>query len=152
MLVIVVQSCKKDDVSSVDEDATFFQEYKNSSLTIFRESDTLVGVAPSPHGSFRLYFNATAQAALGSDGNLPVGETFPEGSMIVKEIFSNGKPSLLALMKKDANNTLSASGWLWSEYGLDGSVVYSLGKKGAGCTGCHSGGTHRDLVKTFDLH
>lgn len=151
-VILIFQSCKKDDITNVDEDQVFFEEYQKATLTAFRDSGLLSGVSPSPHGSFKLYFNGTAQAALGTDGNLPMGETFPEGSMIVKEIYSNGSPSLIALMKKEAGNAQVASGWVWGEYGPSGNTVYSAGKKGIGCTGCHGGGTNRDLVRTFDLH
>jgi len=55
-------------------------------------------------------------------------------------------------MVKDRANALAGNGWLWAEYGLSGSVAYSLASRGGACTSCHlrENGPENDLVRTFE--
>ena len=106
----------------------------------------------SPHGPFRVRFNAIAQEALDSTGKLPAGGSFPEGAMIVKDVYEGADLVLYAIMKKDPSSPLAGNGWLWAELGTDGAVDFSAGKMGDGCISCHSSGLQRDLVRVFDLH
>ena len=151
-IFITLQSCKKDKDESVDGDSALYNEITAGGYTYFQNSALLSAAGASPHGSFKLRFNATAQAALDSTGELPVGGTFPTGSIIVKEVHSGGSINLYAVMKKDPSNANAGSGWLWGEYKTDGSTAFSISKKGDGCISCHSGATNRDLTQSFDLH
>lgn len=145
-------SCKKDEETDVDGDNALYSEISMSGYTYYQNGDLLTGVSPSPHGSFRLRFNATALAALDSTGELPAGSSFPNGSVIVKEVGTASAVSLYAVMKKDPSNSNAGSGWLWAEYEPGGSVAYSVARNGEGCISCHSGTPNRDLTRTFDLH
>lgn len=166
-LVIAFSACKSDDdnatpnsgggTANATTDATIVTELKNSNFTYYQNDATtmLMAKGNSPHGSFRLKFNDVAQAALDPmTGKLPQGAIFADGSLIVKETFNgSGAPGLVAVMKKEPDNPNAAGGWVWNEVGPDGtSIVYSVNLKGAGCLGCHSGNTNRDLVTSFDLH
>lgn len=138
-------------------DASIAEELKNSTFTYYQNdaNTTLMANGNSPHGNFKLKFNDIAQSALDPmTGKLPQGKTFADGSLIVKETFrGNGSASIIAVMKKESTNPNAAGGWVWNELGSDGSsVVYSVNLKGAGCIGCYSGNTNRDLVTSFDLH
>ena len=150
-MIVIIQSCKKDKTDT-DADSALYSEVSAGGYTFYQNGTLLSGAAPSPHGSFKLRFNATAQAALDSTGELPAGNNFPNGSIIVKEIFSGSNINLIAVMKKDPSNGNAGSGWVWAEYNTDGSSAFSTGKKGDGCISCHSGNPNRDLVRTFDLH
>ena len=99
----------------------------------------------------RVSMNDVAFGALGS-GRLPQGSTFPDGSLIVKEIRQAGVTSLFAVMYRDRQNPVSGQGWLWAEYAPDGSVVASIQGRGSGCVGCHAReqGARNDLVRTFE--
>lgn len=149
--IVIIQSCKKDK-SDPDADSALYSETTTAGYTYYQSGNLLSGVSPSPHGSFKLRFNATALAALDSTGELPAGSSFPTGSIIVKEIFSASNINLLAVMKKDPSNSNAGSGWVWAEFNPDGSTAFSTGKKGDGCISCHSGTPNRDLTRTFDLH
>ncbi len=151
--IISFHSCKKDDKGS-PEDETLYGEVTSASKNYYQNANTLAAAGNSPHGSFKLWFNATAKAALDTTGELPSGSSFPSGSLIVKEVQSGGATSLYAVMKKDPASANAGSGWLWAEYNTDGSVVISVTKKGSdgSCVSCHSGNTNRDLTNTFDLH
>jgi hypothetical protein len=151
--IVAIQSCSKDkDDNALDADNALYCESTLSGYTYYKNGNLLAGVSPSPHGSFKLRFNAIAAAALDTTGELPTGSSFPTGSIIVKEIFSGGSISLLAVMKKDPSNENAGSGWIWAEYNPDGSSAFSASKKGDGCISCHNGTPNRDLTMTFDLH
>lgn len=148
---IFVNGCKKDKAEE-DANQTLIDEVNLAGYSYYQNGALLSGVSPSPHGSFKLRFNNIAMAALDSTGELPMGNTFPTGAVIVKEIFSGTTIDQFAVMKKDASNANAGSGWVWAEFKPDGTVTYSAANKGSGCISCHSGIPNRDLIRTFDLH
>ena len=95
----------------------------------------------------RVRISITAMQSL-QNGRLPPGGRFRSGSVIVKEIPSQG---LYAVMRR-AEGTTSGSGWQWAEFRTDGTVVYSISNRGGACIGCHSRqqGPQNDLVRTFE--
>lgn len=101
----------------------------------------------------RVSMNATAFGGL-QNGMLPVGGAFPDGSIIVKEIRTNGQTTLYAVLYKDRGNAMAetGSGWLWAEYFPDGRVAFSVTTRGSGCISCHSReqGPQHDFVRTFE--
>jgi hypothetical protein len=149
-MMIVVNACRKDKLNVTDK--PLYEEISQSGFTYFQNGSLLSGVSPSPHGAFKLKFNAIASAALDSTDRLPKGNKFPTGAVLVKEVYENGVLRLYVVMKKDPSNQNQGTEWLWAEYNTDGSVDYSINKKGQDCIGCHSGGMNRDLTRTFDLH
>lgn len=152
LAVCLHSACKKDKSSS--EDKELFDEMVNNSYTYYQNSQAILNAAGiSPHGNFKLKFNATAQAALDSTGKLPAGSSFPSGSLIFKEVYGSGTAlSLYAIMKKAPGNSNAGSNWLWAEYKPDGETIVSVKEKGSGCISCHSGNVNRDLTNSFDLH
>src|SRR5262249_46022142 len=100
----------------------------------------------------RVSINAAAAAAL-QNGRLPRGTTFPDGSVIFKEVLSNSRSaSVYAVMYKDRANDNAGNGWLWAEYRPDGRVDYSMTNSGSACTGCHAlaEGPRNDFVRIFE--
>lgn len=101
----------------------------------------------------RVSMNATAFGAL-QNGRLPAGTTFPDGSIIFKEIRANSGPvtTLYAIIYKERNNPLSNNGWVWAEYAPDGALAYSITNRGGGCVSCHAReqGPQNDFVRTFE--
>jgi len=150
-VIVLIQSCKKDK-NDTDADSALYDEIKAGGFTYYQNGNLLSGVSPSPHGAFKLRFNAIALSALDSTGELPTGGSFPTGSLLVKELFSGSSINLYSVMKKDPSNGNAGSGWVWAELHTDGSASFSTGKKGDGCISCHSGSPNRDLTRTFDLH
>jgi len=149
--VMTMQSCKKDKADT-DADHALYDEIKTAGFTYYQNGNLLAGVSPSPHGAFKLRFNAVALAALDSTGELPAGSSFPAGSLLVKELFTGNNITLYSVMKKDPSNENAGSGWVWAEFKTDGAASFSTGKKGNGCISCHGGLPNRDLTRTFDLH
>jgi hypothetical protein len=100
----------------------------------------------------RVTMNAKAAGAL-RNGKLP-GGTFPDGSVILKELrASTGAPaSGYAVMYKNSNNSLTGNGWLWAQFNPNGDVGYSISNRGSACTSCHlrEQGPQNDSVRTFE--
>ena len=152
--VLIGQSCKKDKASP-QNDSALFALIGQTGYTYYTGTPGITaGVGNSPHGFERVRFNAIAQSALDSLGKLPVGNSFPTGSVIVKEIYTSatGTNNQFAVMKKDPSSSVAGNGYEWAEFKKDGTVTFSTGKKGDGCISCHSNSPNRDLIRTFDLH
>lgn len=157
VIFIVVQSCEyhdvNDDVSSRPQtEEQLLEEINQTGYEYFRSAQILNPASTSPHGAFKLRFNQIAWAALDEQEKLPKGKTFPEGSVIVKEVFSNNAVSVYAIMKKTSSDYNAKEGWLWAEILPDGKPAYQLSLKGAVCVNCHRDTPNRDLVRTFDVH
>lgn len=109
--------------------------------------------APSAHhGYIRVRFNSIALSALTDGGKLPVGGTFPTGSLVVKELHADSLGTGLfgyAIMEKLPTDSNQANGWVWGEYNLSMAGT-SVNTKGTQCTGCHSV-DDRDMARVFDL-
>lgn len=103
---------------------------------------------------FRVRFNQIAQAALSDNGKLPVGGSFPPGSIIVKELHGNQQGTSLqgyAIMEKLPDDINAAKAWVWAEYTSTAKPVgISIAEKGAACVSCHTSNS-RDYVRLFNL-
>lgn len=145
---VLYVSCKKRKTNE-----KLYEESKSSELSYYKGKDTIYsGKGGSPHGNFKLKFNSVAISSLGADGKLPIGGSFKEGSLIVKEVYSGTELTLIVAMKKDSKSKFSANNWVWAEYEPNGDVYYNVSKKGKACISCHSTSTNRDFTRSFDLH
>jgi hypothetical protein len=126
-----------------------------STYSLFPNTDSVV--AGTLNGSsahrpeVRVSLNSAAGSAL-SDGRLNPGSSFPDGSVILKEIREEERTTLFAVLYKDRENAHSAGGWLWAELTPDGTVQYSLKRMGEACIGCHAleSGARNDHIRTFE--
>ncbi len=126
---------------------THYYYYKNDSI------DKIVSTSGFHKGSYFLEFNAKAKSVLGSDGKLPSGSTFPDSSLAIKALYTNGStPAMYAVILKNSKSAFASGGWMWAIFNPDGSVITSITQSGSSCNiaGCHSGG--RDHLLTFDAH
>lgn len=99
----------------------------------------------------RVSLNPAAIGSLTAD-TLVAGTSFTRGAIVLKEIREGGATALVAVMMKDPASPDAAGGWLWAEYKPDGTVVFSIRRRGDGCVPCHSReqGPRNDLVRTFE--
>jgi hypothetical protein len=144
---------EKDDVDAMSQ--TIFEDITSGkNYTFYKGDPSVVPSSPqSAHNAFfRVRFNSIASAALTDNGKLPTNGTFPEGSIIVKDLYDSqtGNIVLYSVLKKESANANSAKGWLWIEYDPAGKEIYKITNKGNGCVNCHST-NHRDYVRLFDL-
>ena len=112
-----------------------FVWYKNSGE--FLDKSTGSGHAQP---LLRTRYNAIAATSLDSDGKIQAGASFPEGSLIVKELYTNENTlAIYAILYKNAlSPDADTRGWVWGYINANGSVVESASKKGAACINCHS--------------
>lgn len=152
--LLSISACKKDDEEEKSANKNLYCSLNTGPTVYYSGTQVITEGLGGAHGFIKVRFNSIAAAALDSTGKLPVGSSFPPGSVIVKEIFSSlsGGLNLYAVMKKDPSDKYAGSGWIWGEYKPGGDVVFSVAKKGNGCISCHSNPDNRDLTKVFDLH
>ncbi len=115
-------------------------------------ADGILTASSAHQPLIRVSLNVTAASAL-RDGRLPPGGTFPDGSVLFKEVLSNGRtPSVYAVMYRDRANAQAGNGWLWAELRPNGGVDYSIANRGGACTGCHllGRGSQNDSVRIFE--
>jgi len=170
LAVIFAEACSENETVSETRaktytDSELFSLAQTGTFSFYKNnSDTLLFTPNGGgHGGFiRVKFNPIANAALTDNGKLPLNSTFPNGSLVVKEIYNNRGDTLafLAVMLKEPTATNAAEGWVWGEYYADGRVLWTV-NRGADCVPCHrlTAQTsnipgdlgHRDLVRTFGL-
>jgi hypothetical protein len=115
--------------------------------------DTLLRSQGSGHAEARLRtrFNAIAASQLDAAGKVKAGASFPDSSLIVKELIIGGALNRYAVMMKLRGSVnASPGGWLWAYYAPDGSTQIGIAGKGAGCASCHALGI--DYVRMNDSH
>ncbi|MCI0448926.1 MAG: cytochrome P460 family protein [Chlorobi bacterium] len=140
----------------IDDDALYKWLSSEKDYTYYKSNDAILPTSEETeraHDNFmRVRFNKIAVSVLNEDGKLPENASFPDSSIIVKEIYSDkNKPAeLLAVMVKLKGAQNSAVDWLWAEYSLSGDVEYAVTKKGKVCVSCHK--TGNDYVRLFDIH
>ncbi len=134
------------EVSALARATTGWTYYKN-------RPDTLLRSAGSGHAEARLRtrYNAQAATQLDANGKVRSGASFPDSSLIVKELIVGGTLNRYAVMMKIRGSAnASAGGWLWAYYAPDGSAQIGIGGKGGACVGCHSSGI--DYSRMNDSH
>jgi hypothetical protein len=158
-LIVFAFACSKEEMKEVEKtsmssESIFEDIIKVQNYTFYQGDSSVVPSSPqSAHSAyFRVRFNAIAAGALIDNGKLPTNGTFPEGSVIVKDLYNTqtGNLALYAVMKKASNDVNSKNGWLWAEYYPNGQVIYKIANKGGGCVSCHST-NQRDYIRLFDL-
>jgi hypothetical protein len=153
--LLLFGQCKKKE-PTVD-DKTLFSKAMSTGFTYYKNDSSYLATTPASGHSpayFRVRFNAIAQAALTDSGKLPISSSFPEGSMIVKELYDapGGDIVLVAIMQKATGNSAAGANWLWGEYYGNGSLGISVSRKGDQCTNCHSQSGNRDYTRTFAFY
>ena len=142
-LIVSLNSCKKDkEAEGIDkqlldmaQSSDGFTWYKNSSALLDKS-------AGSGHNYpfLRTRYNALAATMLDQDGKIIEGALFPEGSFIVKDLYSDASTlGRYAMLYKQSNSSSAdANGWIWGYINADGSVAVSAEDKGQQCISCHS--------------
>jgi hypothetical protein len=155
-LPLALVSCKKEDNSlrePLSDQELFALSVHNNTYSWYQNSQEVkASASASAHTAFfRVRFNETAMRALGPDGKLPAGASFPKGSVVVKELFQqvDGPEVLVAVMLKESDDPNSADGWLWGEYRSNGAVYVPVASGPAVCASCHRTNA-RDGVRVFD--
>ncbi len=125
-------------------DADLLKMAKNTSgFTWFKKSEVLLAKSTASGHSYpllRTRFNAVAAKQLDAAGRINAGATFEEGSLIVKELYTDANTlSRYAVLYKKANTKeTDAKGWIWGYIDANGTVAAPAAAKGSGCISCHT--------------
>jgi hypothetical protein len=146
-----INSCKKEkeakgtdkELYDLAKETTGFTWYKNSSALLNKSSGS-----GHPQQFLRTRYNAIASSKLDANGKIIAGTSFPEGSLIVKELYDNATTlgRYAILYKKAASPDADAKGWVWGYINADGGVAAEASKKGSSCNGCHSQSDNIDYM------
>ncbi len=151
LTISVVSSCKKSDEPAGTDKELYDMAKETQGFTWYKYTSAYL---PKSSGSghnqplLRTRFNKEAATKLDSLGKVMSGASFPEGSLIVKEL--NDDPSTLVryaiLYKKTGHTDADANGWVWGYINADGTVSEPASNKGKACIGCHSQADNIDYV------
>ena len=156
---LVLPGCKDDGTNpeavpvQVTDAQLFAMQQPVSGWVFFSNTtDTLFSGGNTGHESrLRVRYNAHAATQLDVAGRVKTGAVFPDSSLIVKDLYTNGVRTTVAYMfKLAAASNAAAGGWVWAETDDAGIPKASAALKGVGCTGCHSPGI--DFTRMNDAH
>lgn len=143
MGIWATSSCKKEVESNATDIELYTMAKSTENFTWYKNSDALLNKSSgSAHTQpfLRTRYNSVAATQLDSNGKTIPGSTFPEGSLVVKELYDNAtKLGRYAILYKDSESDVADSdGWVWGYINADGSVAETSGNKGNACKTCHS--------------
>lgn len=146
-----INSCKKEEQATgtdkelyeMSKTTSGFVWYKNASALLDKSSGSA-----HPQPFLRTRYNSIAATKLDSNGKIQTGATFPEGSLIVKELHYNSTTlgRYAILYKNSASADADAKGWVWGYINADGTVAEAASKKGTSCISCHSQADNIDYM------
>lgn len=149
--LLLSTACNKDK-AAIAIDKKLFDLAKNTDGFVWFKYSEVLLVKSSGSGRsqdfLRTRYNAIAATQLDSNGRIVNGTTFPEGSLIVKELFKNTSTidRYAILYKESGSEYANANGWVWGYIDANGSVNISADKKGASCINCHTQSNHIDYM------
>ncbi len=140
---VFFNSCKHENEVSDTDIALYELATEPDGFTWYKHADSLLNrSAGSGHGEpfLRTRYNAVAATQLDANGKISAAAVFPEGSLVVKELFNNASSigRYAILYKKSDSPDADSKGWVWGYINADGSVAESATNKGNACIGCHS--------------
>lgn len=150
--ILHLTSCSKDPSQTTGIDKELYEMAKISTGSVwFKNSSALLKKSSGsahPQPFLRTRYNSIAAAKLDLAGKIMVGTTFPEGSLIVKELYDNTTTlgRYAVLYKKSGSAEADSKGWVWGYINADGSVAEPASNKGSGCISCHSQADNIDYM------
>lgn len=149
--ICTINSCKKEEQTTGSDEELYEMAMAVSGFTWFKNSSSLLNKSSgSGHSQpfLRTRYNSIAATKLDSTGKILTGATFPEGSLIVKELYDNSTTlgRYAILYKKSGSADADSKGWVWGYINSDGSVAEPASKKGSSCINCHSQADNIDYM------
>lgn len=143
VIMVFIASCKKEETASGTDKELYDMAVVTSGFTWFEHSDALLPKSSGTGHSqpwLRTRFNATAATVLDSNGRILDGASFPEGSLVVKELIKTaGSVDRYAILYKSSmHEDADANGWVWGYVNADETVAFAANRKGSSCINCHS--------------
>ncbi len=150
LIITTLHACKKEpDATGIDKQL-FDMAIETTGFTWYKNSSALLDKSPgSGHSELllRTRYNSVASAVLDINGKIIPGSIFPEGSLVVKELYNNSTDidRYAILYKKSSDANADAAGWVWGYINADETVAEEASNKGSACRGCHSQTNNIDL-------
>ena len=143
LIISVTYSCKKKKQTSQSDIDLYELAKQTDGYVWYKKTDKLLDKSSgSGHSQplLRTRYNSIAATKLDSVGKIIAGSTFPEGSIIVKELYDNATTigRYAILHKESSNSNADEKGWVWGYINADGSVAETSTNKGNACKSCHS--------------
>jgi hypothetical protein len=140
--VWIWSSCKKEKEAGETDQALYEMANSSNGFTWYKFSDTLLDKSSGsghPQAFLRTRYNAAAATKLDSSGKIVNGAVFPEGALIVKELYEDENTLVrYAILYKDGDSPdADDKGWVWGYIDKDGTVAEPASKKGTACISCH---------------
>lgn len=149
IIISTLNSCKKDEVATGIDKQLLDMGKETGGFTWYKNSASLLNKSSGSGHNYpflRTRYNSIAATVLDSTGKIISGSVFPDGSLVVKELFNNstdiGRYAILYKKASDAN--ADANGWVWGYINANGTVAEPASNKGSGCRSCHSQTNHID--------
>jgi len=138
-----INSCKKEKEATGTDKELYEMAKTTSGFIWFKNSNSLLSKSSGsghPQPFLKTRYNSIASAKLDSTGKIMTGAIFPEGSLIVKELYDNSTTlgRYTILYKNSGSADADSKGWVWGYINSDGSVTEPASKKGTSCISCHS--------------
>ena len=142
LVVVASAGCKHEPASSALDSELLELARASDGHVWYRFSDSLLPRSPlTGHGEafLRTRYDPTAAALLDSTGKVLPDTTFPEGALIVKELWEDQSTlgTFAVLLKRPSDPAADANGWVWGYIRANGEVRNSALDKGSACRGCH---------------
>ena len=139
----LINSCKKEKQTSGTDKELYDMARSANGFTWYKNSNTLLSKSPGsghPQPFLKTRYNSIAATQLDSTGKIVINATFPEGSLIVKELFKNSNTldRYAILYKQSGSADADSKGWIWGYIDSDGDVAEPASDKGSSCNSCHS--------------
>ena len=139
---VVLSSCKKEKVPNEVDIDLYNMSISETGFTWFKFSNAYLDKSSGSAHDYpflRTRYDSTAATVLDVDGKIQAGASFPEGSLIVKELinddFSIGRYAIL--YKASSSDFADANGWVWGYINSDKTIAAPASDKGASCISCH---------------
>lgn len=149
--VCSIYSCSKDKQATGTDKELYNLATVSSGFTWFKNSSVQLNKsAGSGHSQpfLRTRYNTLAATMLDTNGKIVTAATFPEGSLVVKELYDNATSlgRYAMLYKNSSSADADANGWVWGYVNADGTVAEAASEKGSACISCHSQADNIDYM------
>lgn len=143
LILLAIVSCQKDPTATGTDKELYDMALSENGFTWYKNSNVLLNRSSgSGHSQpfLRTRYNSVSAAKLDPAGKVMNGTIFPEGSLIVKELWENSSSleRYAILYKQTTHPDSDNKGWVWGYINSDGTVAESASEKGSSCKSCHS--------------
>lgn len=151
--LLLLAACSKNEKEVLDKtdeelfklakDTIGFKWYKNNNALLAKSNGSA-----HFYSFLKTRYNSIAQTQLDENGKVKNNSIFPEGSLIVKELWENeNKLARYAILYKNSSNpNADAKGWVWGYIDANGAVADPASNKGKSCINCHLQSSNIDYM------